>query len=328
MSSTFPVVGPQSHPSPVSLRIVHPPSEKLSAQVDKLSEMASQLLSSLTSMKEEEIITNRKRAQKLGAQQLRIELACDAELWDRDQVKRGHGTDSEDRSISVAIAKRAKEIGCSPKTIKRNAKIFSYFKDVLDSTVRVLPDKGYYQVALASANPLQTLNLFIERKTSMAKFTVADATRFLSGEKREREVSKRAFVERHRSKDNKALEAHILWAIEKIQREVKAVCPSREFSKSVYNPLILDMREYLDTMFSDDAKEALRSAWAAGFRKEDQMAKATGLSRAEVSDCMKMLAGEGEFMEIEQRGETEQAKGGHAKLWKKLREPHHGGELN
>jgi len=318
-ASSTPVGVTKNHTPAVSLRVVSTKKEVLEGQVDKVSQAASKIISSLAHMDEAEIIHERKGSQLLGAQQLRIELACDAELWTRDRAKRGRGNvDVDGVGISVALAKKAREMGCSPKTIKRNAKMFFLFKDILDSTVHVLPDKGFYLVAMESPDPHRALNEFLQKKSSNTKFSVADAGRMVRVEKQASSAAKTKLINAHRSDENKALETHILWAIEKIQKEIKSACPNLKFSKNVWNPLLLDLREYLDTMFSEDVKQALRSAYDAGFRKEDQIAKATGLSRAEVSQYMKDLEKEGEFVLVEQGGETDQAKGMNAKLWRKV----------
>lgn len=298
-------------------------SRDLFQQVQRLETLENDILATLSQKSEEEIIKIRTDARCLGIFSWKIECACDAALLNKANYEYRPTIgrpDTEGKGMTPALLKRMKALGCSHMTIRRNAKIFNEFGDHLNATVKTLPDKGYYLAALETDDPQATISLFIEKKIATPKFNVAEANRIVGAIKREREVAKENFTESNATDVRKELQTHILKTISQVET-IKANCPDIQFGKRFYDSFIQELRDHLDLMFEEDASKALQRAWEDGFRKEDQMSAHTGLPRETVSQVMRMLKASGEFYIVEQRGETDAARGGHAKLWWKVGEP-------
>lgn len=297
-------------------------SGHFSDHVSKLAEFEEKLLTRLQDYSEDEIINIRMDARLLGIYSWRVECACDFELFNRQRLVGGRGRkDTAGAGIGAALLKRMKALGCSHMHLRRNAQIYREFGETLNTAVAVLPEKGFYLAALESQNPKETLELFITKKKENPKFNVASANRVILEQRKEKERQKQNFLDKHSPEPKKLLKDHILKTITVIEDVIKPSCPDTKFAKQFYGSLLQELRDHLNLMFEEDAAQALRKAWADGYRKENQMASQTGLPRETVSQIMRMLEDEGEFYIVDQRGETSFARGVHAKMWWRVGEP-------
>lgn len=148
------------------------------SQIGRTVQAQESVFASLSSMTEAEVILTRQTARLFYACHWKIEAACDAEFYERQERAlngRGH-VDVEQKGVMAAIARRVKEIGCGASTIYANALLFRTFKNIL-STQNLLDDKGFYQLALEASDPQATIKGWIERKRQDPEFRPADARR-------------------------------------------------------------------------------------------------------------------------------------------------------
>src|SRR5678815_976631 len=89
---------------------------KIFGQINKLDKIEEDVIALLPEMSDDEVMHTRNYAKTLGRSAWRIEIACDAELWNRVHAKRGRGNvDVDKKGIKAAVATRAAELGCSPR---------------------------------------------------------------------------------------------------------------------------------------------------------------------------------------------------------------------
>lgn len=152
---------------------------KVFNQIHKLEAIEHDVIALLPSLSDDQVIETRITARLLFASAWKIEIACDAEIWDRtDKALRGRGNvDAQEKGILAAVNKRADEIGCSARTVYENARIFRTFKENIESTCKNLDDKGFFQAALQSPEPKVTIERFAQTKLDNPHFRVADAWR-------------------------------------------------------------------------------------------------------------------------------------------------------
>lgn len=147
-------------------------------QINKAQKTEEDVINALSSMTDEEVIETRWTARVWFSCFWKVEIACDAEIWDRhEHALRGRGNvDVEEKGVLAAVNRRKKEIGCGASTIYANAALYRRFKNVL-STWKNLDDKGFYQAALKSEDPESKLAEWSERKEEHRFFRPADAWR-------------------------------------------------------------------------------------------------------------------------------------------------------
>jgi len=278
------------------------------------SQLEPSLFSEINKESDEEIVKIRSICERFDYAAWKMAAACDAQLWGREKAKTGRGNiDVGETGIMAAVAKRAKDIGCSATTIKRNARLFLTFQETLTNSENRLSEKAFFLVALSCSDPHEALREFVKQKNLNSNFRPSDA---------EKLVNERAFSDKKsrdtfgKSREEKRLrlETHFKHAANKIQALMLS-CPDKELGKKVYEPMIQDLKDLVEDMFTEDATQALLKAWDNGYRREDQMASHTGLSKSSVSQIMKRLETDGEFFKVPQRGETDMARGRHTILW-------------
>lgn len=153
---------------------------RVSSQLKKMGETEREVIALLPSMSWRQLLTTRSKAQILYTVGWRVEIACDAEIWDRhDKATSGRGNvDTEGRGIMAAVNRRSKEIGCGASTIRANARLHKRFKKVM-STHHNLDDKGFYQAAEAADDPIAAVKHFAKEKLANPLYRPADAWRWV-----------------------------------------------------------------------------------------------------------------------------------------------------
>jgi len=158
---------------------------KVINQIHKLEAIEQDVIALLPTLTDDQVIETRATARLLFASGWKIEIACDAEIWDRTQkALRGRGNvDVEEKGILAAVNKRADDIGCSARTVYENARIYRTFKENIESTCKNLDDKGFFQAALQSPQPQVAIESFAQTKMVNPHFRVSDAWKIVKGPK-------------------------------------------------------------------------------------------------------------------------------------------------
>lgn len=153
-------------------------AQRFVQQINKAQKTEEDVLSALPSMTDEEVIETRWTARVWFRCFWKVEIACDAEIWDRQErgLERSGKADVEEKGILAAVHKRAKQIGCGASTIRANARLYRRFEALL-STQQGLDDKGFYQAALEAEDPEAKLAEWAERKKENRFFRPAEAWR-------------------------------------------------------------------------------------------------------------------------------------------------------
>lgn len=146
---------------------------------NQVESQAAEIISALPAMSDEEVWGLRIQARSFGTMAWRIECACDAEIMNRESVRRGRGVkDVEQRGIDAAVRKHAYEIGVEPRTVYRNAAIHrTFFNSDTDVRNNDLAEKDFYLAALAADDPREAIENFAQEKTKNPFFAPRDAWR-------------------------------------------------------------------------------------------------------------------------------------------------------
>lgn len=174
---------PTTQAQPLPQTIIEPPRAtgalaKIIAQINRLEKTEHDLIALLPALPFDEVIEARDSVRLLQCTAWKIEIACDAEIWDRvaTNLSKTGVKDADEKGILAAVNKRAKELGCGASTVRANARLFHEFGPVL-SSYQGLDDKGFYQAALKADDPQAALESFAERKMENPFFRPADAWR-------------------------------------------------------------------------------------------------------------------------------------------------------
>lgn len=288
-------------PSKTALHAVPSTVDRFDDEVEKFSQIARDLIRSLPTGSEEDVLRARITSKKLGIYSWVVEVACDAEIWNRAKFKSGPGkSDTEGVGIMAAVAKRAKELSSTYKTLKINARIHNTFNERLNLTVQTLPDKQFYVVALKSDDPNKAIDTFIEEKEKNPKFNPASAGRKLTQDKRVTTAIKAEIVETYTEPEEKTLSEHIREFLSTV-RTFKANCPSKDFARRMYDPIIEDFQEHLEGEMADNAScKAVIGAWSSTCCTEEQIVNRTKLSAKDVAHVFVLLSAAGLFVKANQ----------------------------
>lgn len=153
---------------------------KVIGQINRLEETERDIIALLPFISDEEVIETRNSAKLLTATGWKIEIACDAEIWDRTEANltKSGVKDVDEKGIKAAVNKRAQDIGCGASTIYANRQLYRQFQPAL-STQNGLDEKGFYQAALAADDPDAALESFAKEKLDNPHFRVSDAWRIV-----------------------------------------------------------------------------------------------------------------------------------------------------
>lgn len=151
---------------------------KVINQINRMEKTEQDIIALLPEMSDEEVIETRNSARILFCCAWKIEVACDAEIWDRVKTNLSNTgkKDVDQKGILAAVNKRAKEIGCGASTVYANALLYRRFAPLL-STQNGLDDKGFYQAALKADDPEGKIEEWADKKLEDPFFRPADAWR-------------------------------------------------------------------------------------------------------------------------------------------------------
>lgn len=150
---------------------------KVLHQIDRAEKSERDVIALLPTLTLDELIYTRNSARLLHCTAWKIEIACDAEIWDRAQSLSQTGKkDLGEKGIMAQVNKRAEEIGCGASTVRANARLYRRFAPLL-STEQGLDDKGFYQAAMKADDPEAKLQEWAQKKVENPFFRVADAWR-------------------------------------------------------------------------------------------------------------------------------------------------------
>lgn len=284
-----------------------PARESFQNHLERLEQVEQEVISDLPNQTEDQIVDTRLRARLLGKTAWRIECACDAQFVERaEKVKSGRGNvDSNAIGVMAIVAKRAKQIGCTPITVYKNAQIHRLIEAAKVTTGNVfsektisdsLDEKGFFTVALSADNPIEAIQNFTQKKIEDSRFSVGDASRLLESTGSTRKLASLRAVNAARTADREQILSALREAKKKIQEEIIATFPDSELAERIFGSCLSDIDEELEEAFDEDAAKAFRLAWDRGFQTEAQLSKFTGFPLDVVSRVMGRLSAEGEFI--------------------------------
>lgn len=303
--------------------LVQFPSARLQflSYLEKLASLERELIDDLSNQSVEEIIDTRAHAHLLTKTGWRVEVACDAAIWNRESDKRsGAGTGRGNKDVDAigllaAVARRAKIIGCTPRTIYKNKQIFALMEKVVfeNYLLDALPLKEFWTAALRAADPVEAVRIFAGKRTENPKFKVSEAYRLLDSEQKTIAYASLKAVEKARENQG-TLEArtkminHLKRTVELLEG-IPGDCPDPVFSGRMYSPLrrlAAELNDHLDVLFDEDAMEAMRQAWDAGHSTESAMSTHTGFPPGVTRRIMRLLSDMDEFFPVEPIGGKDQ----------------------
>lgn len=292
---------------------------KVIHQINKLEKIERDVIAILPSLSDDEVIDTRSTARLLYCSAWKIEIACDAEIWDRtQQAVRGRGNvDKEEKGIMAAVNKRADELGCGASTIRKNAQLYRRFENVLSAERNILDDKGFFQAALTADDPDVAIEQFAAKKLNNPFYRVADAYRDIEQEKEEAERTREGVTAVIRAMQMKALADHIEQEAIPATEALMQKCPNAKFASSFWGDQLQQLRERLVDMRNNEFRSLLVVTWHRGKQTTDAMVEHTGLPKTDVVRTMRALEDEGYFIERNLEWKTEQGRGTTGKVWRR-----------
>lgn len=151
----------------------------LFSYLNRLDEFQETVLELIPVATDEQLLQTKERGEALGHAGWKIVAACNSEIKKRTaKLKGGRGNTDEAQEGRVAVMKdRAVKIEKSDAQVYRDAQIFDTFKTILTDQNSLLKEKGYYEQALRTPQPKQTIKIFEREKINNASFSVNDAKR-------------------------------------------------------------------------------------------------------------------------------------------------------
>lgn len=267
--------------------------ENLNAQIgnlfsyfDRLEEFEQTVIDLLPHADDDQVVQARGYAKAMGKAGWRIECACDAVLLDRAALKGGRGKADTEGSGKVSAAKgRAKEIGCAPQTVRRNAQIHKVFKTVLIDQHSLLDEKGYFEAALRAPDHKKAIKLFEKEKSENPNFSVNDAKRLAKTLKDKQEKITVPDVKDYLDPHYKSF----LLDLENTLLSFKNRCPRPEFEVRIDSWLRQTRFERARTPQSDF--DAVRNQVDQGACTVEEIAEEVHLSEAEIEGFCVQLVG-------------------------------------
>lgn len=296
---------------------------KIFNHLNKLERLETDVIGLLPDLSDDEVLETRNYSKLLGKSAWKIEVACDAEIWNRTKAMCGRGNkDIDEEGIMAAVNKRAAEIGCSGQTIRNNRNIFDTFKEeIVQIDFNHLDEKTYYLAALASPDPHVAIETFAREKIKNPFYSTRDAYREARRSKKAVYEAKNRIAYEVNHEKRQALRRHFDGT--KLSLEtMRDACAKldTQLASSMYGSWIQEIEDQEDVWFVEDAKVALIKAWRNGNTRETHMATALGLPITEVHRIARELEDENIFEKSRQRG-TDQARGPGQQLWHLVGEP-------
>lgn len=152
---------------------------KVINQINRLEESEALVIAMLPTFSEDELMDMRNSARLIYCCAWKIEIACDAEIWERtkDNLQKSGVKDVDEKGIMAAVNKRAQELGCGASTVRANRKLYETFAPLLSTQQRSLDEKGFYQAAMKAADPVAQILEWEQKKMDDPFFRPADAWR-------------------------------------------------------------------------------------------------------------------------------------------------------
>lgn len=279
---------------------------KVFNQIHKLEAIEHEVIALLPSLSDDEVMETRITARLLYASAWKIEIACDAEIWERTQramVGRGN-KDVDEKGIMAAVNKRADELGCSARTVYENARIFRRFKETLETTCKNLDDKGFFQAALQSPDPDTTIEEFAQKKLDNPFFRVADAWKQVETQKEDAKQARERVAGGVRDTQQDLMIAHCDESIA-LQQQLKLKCPLRRIGDRLYDSMIEELEDIKQNIQLENIETAIERAIKDGYQTILDLAGFTGLSQLDVRRAVKTLI-EKEIVETKSIEESRQ----------------------
>jgi hypothetical protein len=295
---------------------------KVIHQINKLESVEQDIIALLPSMTDDQVIETRNGARLLGCSAWKIEVACDAEIWDRNErAMRGRGNkDVEEKGILAAVNKRAAELGCGASTIRSNAALYKRFKNVL-SGEHILDDKGFYQAAMSADDPDAAIETFAKERSENPTFRPADAWRKVKASKNDKPPHRDDLLVLQDADVRGWLEADV-----KRQREDEVNVPLQaSFLRMMIHSRIGQAEWQLARTVEGDCN-IVREAAQELLGSADQVSKWLQdrnyfMSREDIAARLQTLIEQGRVEEIEEQGRKAGQKGGMKKVYLPIRNP-------
>jgi hypothetical protein len=306
------------------------PQQPLDKILTELEIIEPSIIGDLESQSENQLLVRWKEASTLGRHEWFLKAAICAATWNQTKAaKRGReNKDVNQKGLLASISRRAKKFGITPSRVYQKNQVFKLIVQVREfvpenNLLEILDEEGYWEKALLAAEPMKIVLVFAERKTTQKRFRVTDAERLVLTPEYSRKAVALKAVDSAREETGQlsvrqTLIQHIRSAQETIRTSLIPSCPDAEFKARVWDELLVELEEEYDELFSEDASLALRTAWANGHHREDEMAKVTNLPLADVSKFMDGLADMSEFIRVQPRDINQRAP---YQLWHKVGEP-------
>lgn len=297
---------------------------KIFNHLNKLEKLEVDVIGLLPVLSDDEVMETRNYAKLLGKSAWKIEIACDAEIWNRTKAACGRGNvDIDEDGIMAAVNKRAGELGCSARTVYSNGRVFNTFKEEIVATdFNHLDEKTFYLAALTAAEPHAAIEHFAAEKLKNPFFSTRDAFREARKSKKALYEAKNRIAYEVNHEKRQALRRHFdstKLALEGMRDACAKIDTS--LASNMYGSWIQEIEDQEDVWFVEDAKVALIKAWRNGNTRESHMATALGLPITEVHRIAKELEGEHIFEKSRQGGKTDVARGPGQQLWHLVGEP-------
>lgn len=262
---------------------------------EKLSLVESDVVLSLTSQSEEEILDTRRRAKLAGRFAWRIECACDAEVIGRADNVRGHnfrnGTGVNKSGVMAAARRQAKKVGCTPAVVFQNSRIFRLITEVEgaqsenSTKLQLLDEKGFYVASLAASDPHKVLLLFAEKKAALKRFRVTDAQRLLEREKLTKKESSLKAISSIRSASRTERFSYL-----KKLRSLLAECPDVDLlGRLGLQDCLDDVEDEIGNMYDEDVEKAIRKHWALTHQTATALSSISGFPEEDIERIISMM---------------------------------------
>src|SRR5688572_5456417 len=199
-----------------------------------LEGMRDDFIPLLPKLEDETIIAVRMGARAIGVWAWVLECACDAEMFDRVEAKKGGrgNKDEEGEGRKAAAAQQAYTDAKSVRTVYRNAQIINTFGlETIATHGNTLQEKGFWIVALDAPDPDEAIEVFAEKKTDNPFWEVNDARREVDAIKGKHDKAKRLFSEAVTTVGRRAASDWLRFAAIPELDKLATSCPIPELAK-------------------------------------------------------------------------------------------------
>lgn len=289
----------------------------------KLEDIRDQFVEVLPRLDDKTIDAVRMGAKAVSVWAWVVECACDAEILDRAEAKKGgRGRKDEEGQGKVAAAgQKANEDAKSVRTVYRNAQIINTFGvETIATHGKTLQDKGFWIAALDAPDPVEAIEVFAEKKTATPSWEVRDAHREVDAIKGKHETAKRAFSEKVTTFSRKAACEWLRFTAEPELDKLATSCTFPMLAK-IFRDAQQECREAADALFLDNAQECVLYIWSKGKNTVDQLVNFTCLPRVEILRVLEALAEKGYFVEKPRAWKTKQGRGTRIMEWHRTEKP-------